>query len=282
MFRCLVRRPDGGRAGEVDDELMSFIDLAPTVLSLAGLERPPLSWRDAWSFGPERAPAPQYVFMHRDRMDDTSHDTIRAVRDQRFRYVRNFRPQLPYLQPIAYRDRVATMGEIYRVLASGDVPPTMWQWAAHTKPVEEFYDTEADPDEVHNLIDDPNHQATIEQCGRPSRSGSSGSKIHWRWTSAKCCGPASGPLRASSPPLAPPELRRVPDSALVSLSSATPGASLGYRLAGIKSWRSTRSPWSLPEPNSRWSRIGWVGSPPTQPSRPNPRRRSIFALQCTG
>ena len=51
----LVRRPDGGRAGEVDDELMSFIDLAPTVLSLAGLGRP--SYMAGRVFvGPERAP----------------------------------------------------------------------------------------------------------------------------------------------------------------------------------------------------------------------------------
>ena len=113
--------------------------------------------------GPEKAPAPEYVFMHRDRMDDTSHDTIRAVRDERFRYVRNYRPQLPYLQPIAYRDRAATMNEVYRVLNSDDVPATMWQWAAKTKPVEELYDTEADPDEVYNLADDPQHRATIER-----------------------------------------------------------------------------------------------------------------------
>ncbi|MEO1065592.1 MAG: sulfatase-like hydrolase/transferase, partial [Actinomycetota bacterium] len=107
----LVRYPDGHRAGEVDRGLVSFLDLAPTALAIAGVERPAYL-RGRVIAGPDTAPAPEHVFMHRDRMDDASFETIRSVRTERFRYVRNYRPELPYLQPVAYRDRAKTLGEI--------------------------------------------------------------------------------------------------------------------------------------------------------------------------
>lgn len=254
----LVRQPDGARAGEVDDSLMSFIGLAPAVLSLAGLERPAYMAGRVF-IGPERAPAPRHVFMHRDRMDDTSHDTIRAARDERFRYVRNYRPQLPYLQPIAYRDRAATMGQIYRVLESENVPPSMWQWASATKPVEELYDTVTDPDEVHNLADDPNHRATIERLRTALEEWVERIDDPLATDELEVLRTRVWPPSGEQPTTAKPIARRAPDSALIALSCVTPGASLGYRAHGMKSWKIYTKPFEFAggELEVVAHRLGW-------------------------
>src|SRR5690606_24180048 len=79
--------------GTVNDELVSFIDLAPTVLSLAGATVP-VHMQGRILLGPEAEPAPEYVFAARDRMD-IEYDMRRSARDERFLYIRNFQPELP-------------------------------------------------------------------------------------------------------------------------------------------------------------------------------------------
>ena len=81
------------RPGSVSDELVSFIDLAPTVLALAGADIP-AHLQGRVLVGPKAAPAPGFVFAARDRMD-IEYDMMRSARDARFLYIRNFSPELP-------------------------------------------------------------------------------------------------------------------------------------------------------------------------------------------
>lgn len=256
----IVRSPDGSGSGSVDDGLMSFIDFAPTVLSLAGVERP--SYMPGRVFaGPEREPAQEYVFMNRDRMDDTSFETTRSARDERYRYVRNYQPQRPYLQPVAYRDRAATMGEVYRVLESGDVPEPMWQWAVKSKPIEELYDTQADPDEVQNLAADPAYAETKARLAAALEA----------WVERIDDPLAADELEVIRTRIWPPEGRQPTTAAAearlegsgaarrVVLESATEGASIGYRVGGAGSWTVYAGPFQPPaEPFETVAhRIGW-------------------------
>jgi arylsulfatase A-like enzyme len=257
----LIRPPGGPRSGEVDDSLMSFIDLAPTVLSLAGLDRP--NYMTGRVFvGPQKAPPPDHVFMHCDRMDDTSHDTIRAVRDEQFRYVRNYRPDLPYLQPVAYRDRIATMGEIYRVIESKNVPRSMWQWASSTKPVDELYDTKTDPDEVNNLADNPKFaarkarmRAALEEWVKRIEDPLATEELEVLRTRV-------WPPHGKQPTTAWPMLMRDANSQLFSLSCDSPGASLGYRTGALKSWKVYTEPFEFAggELEVVAHRLGWKPS----------------------
>ncbi len=151
----LVRWPGHIEPGTVRNDLVSLIDLAPTVLNLAGADIPTYM-QGQIILGPHTAPARQYIYCHRDRMDETP-DTIRCVRDRQYKYIRNFHPELPYAQPIKYMDKIPTMQEWRRLDREGKLVFPQNLFFAKTKPQEELYDVVNDPDEIHNLASDPGY-----------------------------------------------------------------------------------------------------------------------------
>ena len=149
----IVRWPGRIEAGSVREDLVCFLDFAPTVLSLAGV--PPPEALDGRVFlGPEQEREPKYIYAARDRMDET-YDRIRAVRDRRFKYIRNFQPELPYAQRISYMEEMPTMQEWRRAHAAGELSGPSKLFFAERKPAEELYDTDNDPHEIRNLASDP-------------------------------------------------------------------------------------------------------------------------------
>ncbi len=145
--------------GSVRDELVSFIDLAPTVLSLAGVEIP-THLQGRVLVGPAAAPAPTYVFAARDRMDQ-EYDMMRSARDGRFLYIRNFSPELPYAGHIIYRNQSAIMQEWLRLQADGTLTGPAALWMRTHRPPEELYDTTVDPHQIHDLSAESAHRATL-------------------------------------------------------------------------------------------------------------------------
>jgi N-sulfoglucosamine sulfohydrolase len=157
----IVRWPGGLEPGGVCDDPVSTIDLGPTVLSLAGIEVPYHMQGQAF-LGPRAKPPREYVFASRDRYD-TAYDMIRAVRDRRFKYIRHYRPEQPYLLWIPYRNRHPIMQEMWRLHLAGELNETQSLMFRCPRPVEELYDTEADRWEVNNLAGDPAHAAVLER-----------------------------------------------------------------------------------------------------------------------
>lgn len=155
----LVRWPGRLPAGEVRDDLVSFIDLPATTLALAGVPVP-RHFQGQVFLGPSRAADRQYVYVHRDRMDQVP-DTIRAVRDRRYKYIRNFRPDLPYAQTIDYAEQVPMLKEWRRTLAAGLLRGPQLAFFASRKPEEELYDTERDPHEIENLAGRPSETSRL-------------------------------------------------------------------------------------------------------------------------
>lgn len=139
--------------GGIDDRLVNSVDFGPTVLKLAGVDVPGfMHGRSFLGNESER----DYVYGARDRMDER-YDIIRAVRDKRFRYIRNFEPLKPYYQYMNTPEKGATMKEIRKAEKAGSLAGAMALFSADRKPVEELYDLEADPHEVNNLAGDPAH-----------------------------------------------------------------------------------------------------------------------------
>jgi arylsulfatase A-like enzyme len=150
--------------GSVRDDLVSFIDLAPTVLALAGVEIP-THLQGRVLVGPRAAPAPELVFAARDRMD-IEYDMMRSARDGRFLYIRNFSPELPYAGHITYRNQSAIMQEWLRLQAERKLTGPAALWMRTHRPAEELYDTKADPHQIRDLSQEPAHRATLERMRR--------------------------------------------------------------------------------------------------------------------
>ena len=155
-YRALA--PDGYAAGAALDRLVSFVDLAPTVLSLAGVPPPALMQGRAF-MGAHAAPPPDHVFGQRGRMDER-YDLSRAVRDRRFLYIRNYMPHRIYGQYLWYMFETPTT-RVWRALydAGRLSPPRTAFW--QPKPAEELYDLDADPHNVADLSGDPAHAAAL-------------------------------------------------------------------------------------------------------------------------
>ena len=158
----IVRFPDKWRAGEIDDQLVSFIDFKPTILSLAGIEPP--DYVDGRAFLGDHITKPVRTYVHGagDRFDG-KYDMIRAVRDKRFKYLRNYRPEQGYYLPVAYREQMAIMQELLRMRDAGELNEYQAQWFRPKKDPEELFDTEADPYELHNIAGDPAHAEKLAE-----------------------------------------------------------------------------------------------------------------------
>ena len=149
------------RPGTASRELVSLIDLAPTALNLAGVPLPP-QFQGRAILGENLKSPRQYVYGVRDRMDER-YDTIRSVRDRRFRYLRNYEPWKPYCQFMSTAEGGPTMQELRRLHAARALPKEAERFMASTKPAEELYDAENDPYEVKNLAGESRYRAVLER-----------------------------------------------------------------------------------------------------------------------
>jgi uncharacterized sulfatase len=155
-----------GEAGTTTDRLVGFVDYGPTVLHLAGVEVPP-HMQGMPFLGDRPAPPREFVHGFRDRMDERT-DMIRAVRDARWKYIRNYLPDRPYAQHVSYMYEMPTMKAWQRLHDAGKLtgPQEIFFGA---KPAEELYDTEADPHEVRNLAADPAQKEILERMRKALR-----------------------------------------------------------------------------------------------------------------
>jgi N-sulfoglucosamine sulfohydrolase len=155
----IVRWPGKIAANSLREDLVEFVDLPATALSLAGVQIPK-DFDGQVFLGPNAAPARKYVHAARDYMDETF-DRIRSVRDARFRYVRNLAPELPYAQIISYMEIGKTMQVWRKWEAEGKLNEIQRLFFAPSKPKEELYDTETDPWEVKNIADNPKYATQL-------------------------------------------------------------------------------------------------------------------------
>ena len=276
----IVRWPGGLEPGSVSDRLVSTVDLGPTVLSLAQLPIPRHMQGKAFLGDQEAAPR-EYVFAHRDR-HDTAYDMVRAARDKKFKYIRNYRPDQPYLLYIPYRNKHPIIQEMWR-LHMEDKLEGPQKLMFGSRPAEELYDTENDPWETNNLADDPAHAADlqrmrdvldawIDEVGDLGRIPESEMVRGWYPDGEQptTAAPIMVPICEANPgrePVRDEATLRGP--ALLQLHSATQGASITYTLDGGDNprWLLYSAPLRLPAGQStvraKAIRIGYEESEET-------------------
>jgi arylsulfatase A-like enzyme len=220
----IIKFPGNINAGKTDNQLISSIDFAPTVLSLAGIPIPAYMHGKAF-LGEQKSGPRKYVFAARDRMD-AEVDRVRSVFDGRYQYIRNYMPEKPYYQNIVYRLQIPMMKKMLELKEAGKLNATQMKWFAR-KPVEELYDTEKDPYQFNNLANNPafKKQLTALKTAYDNWMNETGDKHilpeanlqKQMWDNA-----------ATAPATALPELVKVKDGYII--TCATPGASIGYIL----------------------------------------------------
>jgi len=244
-------RPAGAAPGAVDERLVSFVDFAPTFLGWAGVAAPDsLPGR---SFSDPATPPREYVFASRDRIDETG-DRQRAVRDDRWKYIRSWHPEVPGGHPLAFRDNIDMVRELHALHAAGGLDAEAARWF---EPFgnEKLFDLEADPHELKDLSGDADHAAVLRRM-RGALSDWLSRTADWsevperemvaRFEREGSPGPTAAPAIGVS-------------GGEVTLASETAGASLGYRIDGGR-WRLYTGPFAAPvgsRVEAKAVRYGW-------------------------
>ena len=145
--------------GGKSDRLISFVDFAPTLLSLAGIQPP--GWMQGHAFaGKFQEPPQPFIYGFRGRMDERP-DLARSVTDGRYVYLRNYLLHRSAGQHVDFQFQTATTQVWWRLFTEGKASEAQSLFWTTPRPAEELYDLESDPDEVHNLAALPKQQATL-------------------------------------------------------------------------------------------------------------------------
>jgi len=152
------------KPGSKINRLVSFVDFGPTVLSLAGVPIPKHMQGKPF-LGPQAIAPRKYVYGIRDRMDER-YDMSRTVRDDHYKYHRHYLPFVPHFPWLTYMEKLNTSKELRRLQAAGQLTDGPAFFMADTKPVEELYDICVDPNELHNIADQPKYRDVLLRMRR--------------------------------------------------------------------------------------------------------------------
>ena len=157
-----VDPPARYEAGTRSDRLVSLIDVTATTLAMAGQPKPH-AMQGRVLMGPGAEAPRRYTFGGRDRGDETV-DRMRTVRSGRYRYVRNYYPERPYLQRNRYKEaNYPILWVLRKMEAEGKLEEDEQRFMAESRPEEELYDLRRDPYETNDLADAPGYQAILKQ-----------------------------------------------------------------------------------------------------------------------
>ncbi len=156
----IIRWPNHFKAGTVNEELVSTIDFAPTCMELVGIQ-PPEHLQGNIFLG-KNTQERLFIVAARDRCDETV-DRIRCIRDKRFKYIRNFMPERPYMQLNSYKRKRYPVFSLLQVLKKQNkLTPVQLAFMRDVRPVEELYDLDNDPYEINNLASNPEFKQQLE------------------------------------------------------------------------------------------------------------------------
>jgi arylsulfatase A-like enzyme len=259
----IVRFPNKLHSGTTNDQLISFVDFAPTILTLTG-QTPP-KYLHGRTFIGDKQIKRKYIHAAGDRFDAFT-DAIRAVRDNRFKYIRNYRPNQGYYLPVSYRERIPTMQELLRLRDNGQLNEIQALWFRERKPKEELYDCINDPHEIENLALQPEYAEKLlklsaemdrwlneigDQPKLPERE-----LISQLWEGKDTKPVTSEPIIASS-------------DGKITITCSTVGASLGVKIIDNdgtipKAWTIYQEPFATPQGTNLMVKAHRLGFKPSE------------------
>lgn len=158
----VIKFPAQEGAGTRDDRFMSFIDLAPSVLSLAGIE-PPKVMQGVAQFGDfEIEKKPKELYFTSDRFDE-KYDRLRAIRSENLKYIYSYDTTISHAMKVSYREQMPMMQNLRLLYDKNELTPEQAQWLHPNKPEEELYNLENDPYELENLANNPEYTESLER-----------------------------------------------------------------------------------------------------------------------
>ena len=247
-------RPDGVEPGTVDERLISFVDLGPTILSLAGVPVPAtMQGRD---FAGSDAVPNEYIYASRDRIDEQI-DRQRAVRDTRYKYIRSWYPDLPGGSDLAFRNNSNMVREMRAMYDAGRLNAVQQQW--YQPPGgERLFDLARDPFEIRDVSDDPHYRDVLQRMR--------GEMTDWLARVGDWSEEAESAMVARFAPDGQRQVTPAPTVVLASgrlvLTPVAAGSSLEYRIDG-GDWQLYTAPVSVDrgsEIEARAVRYGWEES----------------------
>ena len=256
----IVRFPDGYRSGEVDDRIVSLMDLGPTTMSLLGI-KPPLFLDGKAFLGKFKTKPRSYAFGSADRFDEST-DMQRSVIDGRYVYIKNFMPELPLIYKNKYREQVSMNKKIIQMSNDNELIGDSKYIFMKTKQEEELYDLKYDPYEVNNIANNPDYKDKLIELRDALKS----------WQNEiddKGFTNESELINEFWPNMIQPLTKSVEITVLdniISLKCDTSGASIGYQIGsqiGSQNWNLYNKPFNI-LPNqkiaSRAIKIGYKAS----------------------
>ena len=259
----IVRFPDKRMAGTVIENVVSLMDLGPTVMSLAGI-KPPEYMQGKAFLGEYKATEKRDVnYGSADRFDEV-YDFSRSVIDGKFSYIRNFDPGLPYIYRNLYREQIDMTRKLIEMHKNGELIGGTAYIFRDSRDVEELYDLEKDPDEIHNLAGRPEYRDQLAKMRNQLAAWQL--KVHDKGLIDEY-----NLVQMFWPGLIQPATEKVlvkEEKGIVSLSCTTEGASIGYQLdeqIGSERWMLYNEPIKLKKRQKiivRAKRIGYKISAP--------------------
>ena len=154
--------PSNYKSGSVKEEVISLIDLTPTTLGFAGIEKP-YGMHGRIFLGNQVGPQRTYAFSARDRVDETV-NRVRSVRGKKYHYIRNYFPDRHFTSLNRYKEKCFPIKPLMRrLMIEGKLSGPPADLMSATVAPEQLFDTEVDPHEIRNLANSkkPEHQKAL-------------------------------------------------------------------------------------------------------------------------
>ncbi len=247
------------KAGTTNNQLISAVDFAPSLLSLAGFPIPKTMHGQAFLGTQKVIKTRKYIYAARDRMDSEI-DRVRSVSDGRFNYLRYYMPEKPFYQNIRYRLQNPLMPHLLKLRNEGKLNAAQMDWFRPTKPEEELFDTKNDPHELRNVSNDPNYALKLKEM----RDAHHKWMIDYKdWGAIKEMEMVKLWWNGKDSPPDTAEPKIIFENNKVKLSTESKGASIGYRNTTKDAWSIYQEPFELKKGDSLYvfaHRIGYFKS----------------------